>query len=93
MKTIEAKVKLNFSEDPESEPDHARNTWLIAGRLNEHVENWEYVRLDFRFPEIQTEILETSMSEPNRFTVRTRGESPLQEGDVIHVNVLEQYNN
>ena len=68
-----------------------RNTWLIAGKSNEHVANWENVRLDFHFPEIQTEVLETSMSEPNRFTVRTRGESPLQKRDVIPVNVREQY--
>jgi hypothetical protein len=93
MKTIEAKVKQNFREDPKSEPDHARNTWLIAGKLNEHIADWENVRLDFRFPEIQTEILETGMSEANRFTVRTRGESPLQKGDVIHVYVRDQYSN
>jgi hypothetical protein len=90
MKTVEAKVEENFREDPESEPDRARNTWLIEGKLNEHIENWENVRLDFRFPEIRTEILETSMSEANRFTVRTHGESPLQKGDVIHVDVREQ---
>ena len=51
MKTVEAKVEENFREDPESEPDRARNTWLIEGKLNEHIENWENVRLDFRFPE------------------------------------------
>ena len=32
--------------------------------------------LDFRFSEIDAEILESSMSEANRFTVRTRGKSP-----------------
>ena len=30
------------------------------------------------------------MSEPNRFTVRTRGKSPVKKGDVIHVDIREQ---
>jgi hypothetical protein len=30
------------------------------------------------------------MSEPDRFTVRTRGKSPLQKGDVIHFDIRKQ---
>ena len=91
MKTVEAKVEENFKEDPESEPDREPNTWLIDGKLDEEIENWENMRLDFRFPEIQAEIIESYMSEANRFTLRTHGKSPLQKGDVIHVDVREQY--
>jgi len=35
----------------------------------------ETVRLDFRFSEIEAEIVESSMSEPDRFTIRTCGKS------------------
>jgi hypothetical protein len=72
------------------EPDKARNTWLIEARLDEDIINWETVRLDFRFDQIEAEIVESSMSEPNRFTVRTRGKSPLKKGDIIHVEIREQ---
>jgi hypothetical protein len=30
------------------------------------------------------------MSEPNHFTVRTRGKSPLQKDDVIHCDIRNQ---
>jgi hypothetical protein len=70
----------NLKEDPQSEPDRVPDTWLIEAKLDEDIVDWENVRLDFRFPEIQAEIIESSMSEPNRFTLRTRGRSPLQGG-------------
>ena len=35
----------------------------------------ETVRLDFRFSEIEAEIVESSMSESDRFTIRTCGKS------------------
>jgi hypothetical protein len=73
-----------------SEPDKDPNTWLIEAKLEEDVLNWETVRLDFRMDQIEAEIVESSMSEPNRFTVRTRGKSPLKKGDVIHVDIREQ---
>ena len=90
MRRVEAKIVENRKEDPGSEPDQDPNTWLIDAKLDEDILDWETARLDFRLPEIEVEILESSMSEPNRFTVRTRGESPLKNGDVIHVDIREQ---
>jgi hypothetical protein len=90
MKRIEAKIVKNLKEDSASEPDQDPNTWLIEAKLDEDVPDWETVRLDLRSSEIETEILETSMSEPDRFTIRTRGESPLKKGDVIHVDTREE---
>jgi hypothetical protein len=90
MKRLEAKIEENRKEDPVSEPDKDPNTWLIEAKLDEDVIHWETVRLDFRFEEIEAEIVESSLSEPNRFTVRTHGESPLKKGDVIHLDIWEQ---
>ena len=66
------------------------DTWLIEGKLEEDVLDWEDVRLDFRSSEIEAEIVESSLPEPDRFTVRTRGQSPLQKGQTIHVDIREQ---
>ena len=90
MKRVEAKIEENRKEDSASEPDKDPNTWLIEAKVDEDVIDWENVRLDFRVEEIEAEIVESSMSEPNRFTVRTHGESPLKRGDVIHVDIREQ---
>jgi hypothetical protein len=90
MKRVEAKVVENIKEDPASEPDQEPNTWLIEAKLGEDILDWETVRLDFRFSEIDTEIVESSMSKPDRFTVRTRGKSPLQKHDVIHLDIRNQ---
>ena len=90
MKRVEAKVIENRKEDPASEPDQDPNTWLIEGKLDEDILDWETVRLDFRFSEIDAEIVESSMSKPNHFTVRTRGKSPLQKDDVIHCDIRNQ---
>jgi hypothetical protein len=87
MKTVQAKIEENRKENPLSEPDRDPNTWLIEAKLDEDIIDWETVRLDFRFDELEAEIVESSMSEPNRFTLRTHGESPLKKGDVIHVDV------
>jgi hypothetical protein len=76
MKRVEAKVIENRKEDPASEPDQGPNTWLIEAKLDEDILDWETVRLNFRFSEINAEIVESSRSKPNRFTVRTRGKSP-----------------
>jgi hypothetical protein len=48
MKIFEAKVEGNKKEDPASEPDEARNTWLIVGKVAEEVPNWDAAQLDFR---------------------------------------------
>ena len=90
MKRVQAKIEENRKEDPRSEPDRDPNTWLIEGKLDEDIIDWETVRLDFRFSEIDAEVVESSMSEPNRFTVRTHGESPRRKGDVIHFDIREQ---
>ena len=76
MRRVEAKIVENRKEDPASEPDQKPNTWLIEAKLDEDILDWESVRLDFRFSEIDAEIVESSMSKPDRFTVRTRGKSP-----------------
>ncbi len=90
MRRVKAKIVENRKEDPASEPDQDPNTWLIEAKLDENILDWKSVRLDFRFSEIDAEILESSMSEANRFTVRTRGKSPLQKDDVIHVDIRNQ---
>src|SRR6266478_4418998 len=89
MRRAEAKIVENRKEDPASEPDQDPNTWLIEAKLDENILDWESVRLDFRFSEIDAEILESSMSEANRFTVRTRGKSPLQK-DITGKTVLQR---
>jgi hypothetical protein len=87
MKTCEATIKENSKEDPESEPDQDQNTWLIAGKLDQDIPNWENAELGFRSAEIGAEFLEGTCSGPDTFTLRTRGQSPLKKGDVIHVDV------
>ncbi|HEY1478102.1 MAG TPA: hypothetical protein VGF37_10500 [Chthoniobacterales bacterium] len=90
MKRVQAKIEENRKEDPVSEPDKDPDTWIIEAKLDEDIVAWETVQLDISFSGIGAEIVEISMSEPNRFTVRTRGESPLKKGDVIPVNIREQ---
>jgi hypothetical protein len=90
MKRVTAKVEENFKEDPLTEPDKEPNTCLIEAKLEEDIPGWETARVDFHLPAIAAEILESSMAEPNRLTIRTRGQSPLRRGDVITVEVREQ---
>ena len=78
MKRFEARIEENRKEDPRSEPDSEPDTWLIEAKLDEDIPDWESVRLHFEPPGVEAEILESSMSEPNRFVIRTRGESPLK---------------
>ncbi|MFY9983667.1 MAG: hypothetical protein WAM44_08015 [Chthoniobacterales bacterium] len=87
MKRLEAEILENEPEDPRTEPDQQPNTWLIQGKLSEDVLNWENVQLDFQSAEIETEIIESSLSNPTRFTIRTSGRSPLKKGDQVHVNI------
>jgi hypothetical protein len=90
MERVEAKVEENIKEDPMSEPDKDPNTWLIEAKLDQDISDWEAARLDFQSAEIEAEIVESSMSGPITLTVRTRGKSPLNKGDVIHVDVWLQ---
>ena len=43
--------------------------------------------LHFQAPGVEAEIVEVSMTEPDKFIVRTRGQSPLKKGDVIVVDI------
>jgi hypothetical protein len=87
MKRVEAKIVENELEDPRTEPDQEPDTWLIQGKLSEDVLDWENVRLDFQSSEIEAEIIESSLSDPTRFTVRTSGRSPLKKGNLVHVDI------
>jgi len=87
MKRVEAKILENEPEDPRTEPDQEPDTWLIQGKLSEDVLDWENVRLDFQSSEIEAEIIESSLSDPSRFTIRTSGRSPLKKGDLVHVDI------
>ena len=87
MRIYEAKIEENRQEDPASEPDQGRNTWLIVGKLVEDVPNWETAQLDLQTAEIGAELVECSFSGPDSFTVRTHSQSPLRKGDLIHVSV------
>lgn len=87
MKRLEAEILENEPEDPRTEPDQEPNTWLIQGKLSEDILNWENAQLDFQSAEIETEIIESSLSNPTRFTIRTSGRSPLKKGDQVHVNI------
>ena len=90
MKRVDARIEENRKEDPRSEPDDEPNTWLIEAKLEEDVPDWESVLLYFESPGIEAEIVESSMSGLNRFIVRTRGESPLKKGDIVHVDIRQQ---
>jgi hypothetical protein len=87
MKRLEAKILENESEDPRTEPDQEPNTWLIQGKLSEDILDWENAQLDFQSSEIEAEIIESSLSDPSRFTIRTSGRSPLKKGDQVHVDI------
>jgi hypothetical protein len=87
MKRVESRILENEQEDPRTEPDQGPNTWLIQGKLREDIIDWENARLNFQTAEIEAEIIESSMSEPSCFTIRTSGKSPLQKGDSIQVNI------
>ena len=93
MKRVDAKIVANQKEDPAAGPDQDLDTWLFEAKLGEDILGWETVQLNFRSSEVGTEILESNMSAPNRCSVRTRGKSPLKEGDVIHVDIREQQEN
>jgi len=87
MKRVEAKIVASTRENPATELDQDSNTWLIEGELKEDVIRWEEARLEFSVSEINAEIVESGMSEPRRFTIRTRGRPAVREGEIIHVDV------
>jgi hypothetical protein len=63
---------------------------LIEGKLNEDIIDWEEARLDFPVSEINAEIIESSMSDPRRFTIRIRGKPVVREVEKVQVNVRKQ---
>jgi hypothetical protein len=87
MKRVEAKILENEPEDPRTEPDQEPNTWLTQGKLSEDILDWENVRLEFVSSEIEAEIIESSLSNLSRFTIRTSGRSPLKQGDLVRVDI------
>ena len=86
QKRVQAKVQENRREDPKTEPGKDPNTWLIEAQFEEDLPEWERAKLHFQAPSVE-EIVEVTMTEPDRFIVRTRGQSPLKKGDVIAVDV------
>jgi hypothetical protein len=87
MKRIRGKVQEIIKEDPESEPDRARNSWLIEGKLDEDVVEWESVRPVFQDSEFGAEVEEASLSGPKNFTVRTIGQPRLKTGDELSIAI------
>ena len=92
MRIYEAEIEENRKEDPASEPDKDRNSWLIVGKFVEDVPNWETAQLDLQAGEIGAELIECSCSGPKSFIVRTHGQSPLRKGDFIHASVRGESN-
>jgi hypothetical protein len=90
MKIYEAKIEENRKEGSSVGARQSLERLAIVGKFVEDVSNWETAQLDFYCAEIRAEFIEGSSSGPKTFTVRTCGESPLQKGDVIHVNVREE---
>ncbi len=87
MKKIRGKIEEAMKEDPESEPDKATDTWLLDGKLEEDVINWESARPVFQESEIGAGIVEATLSGPRTFTIRTHGRSRLKKGDDLSVDI------
>ena len=84
MKTIQAIVTRNIKEDP-SIPEW--DIWNIESVLLERVP--DQARLDADPKEIHVEQISESRLDRTRtvLTLRTRGRSPLREGDTIHIKL------
>jgi hypothetical protein len=81
MKRVKAKIISITKENPATELDHDPNCWLIEGKLDEDIIGWEKARLDVPASEINTEIIESSISEPDPYprqicSERRRDNSP-----------------
>lgn len=90
MKILEANVVAQRKEDPGSEPDHRTDTWISEAKLETDLLGWEGSRIDIRASDIGAEIIETSMADAKRFTIRTHGEPKLKQGDAFQVVVREE---
>ena len=89
MKILNAKVVETRKEEPGTEPDLRADTWLIEGKLEQDLMGWEGMKIDVRAPEIGAEIVETTMSDAKRFTIRTRGEPKVHKGNTFAVAARE----
>jgi hypothetical protein len=89
MKILEAKVVASRKEEAGTEPDHRTDTWLVEAKLEGDLVGWENMRIDVRAPEIGAEIVEITMADAKRFTVRTRGEPKIHKGSTFAVVVRE----
>ena len=89
MKILEAKVVESRNEEAGTEPDHRTDTWLVEAKLEQDLMGWENMRLDVRAPEIGAEIVEATMADAKRVTLRTRGEPKIHKGSRFAVAVRE----
>ena len=89
MKILNAKVVETRKEEPGTEPDFRADTWLIEGKLEQDLMGWEGMKIDVRAPEIGAEIVEATMSDAKRFTIRTRGEPKVHKGSTFAVAARE----
>jgi hypothetical protein len=89
MKILNAKVVESRKEEARTEPDHRVDTWLLEGKLEQDVMGWEGMKIDVPAPEIGAEIIESTMSDAKRFTIRTRGEPKVHKGNQFAVTVRE----
>jgi hypothetical protein len=89
MKVINAKVVESRKEEPETEPDHRTDTWLIEAKLDHDVMGWENMKIEVPAPEIGAEIVETTIADAKHFTIRTRGEPKVHKSNTFAVAVRE----
>ena len=87
MKTIQARVTRNIKEDPSTQET---GLWNVETALLEKLPDAE-VSLVTDPKEIGVEQFHGSKLDSTRtiFTIRTRGRSPLKEGDTVNVGVRE----
>lgn len=89
MNILNAKVVESRKEEPGTEPDRRADTWLIEGKLERDLMGWENMKIDVPAPEIGAEIVEITMADAKRFTIRTRGEPKVHKGSKFAVAVRE----
>jgi hypothetical protein len=89
MKILEAKVVESRKEEAGTEPDQRTDSWLVEAKLEGDLVDWENMRIDVRAPEIGAEIIETTMADAKRFTIRTRGEPKVHKHSRFVVAVRE----
>jgi hypothetical protein len=89
MKIINARVVESRKEEPGTEPDRQADTWLVEGELESDLMGWEDMKIDVPAPKFGAEIVETTMADAKRFTIRTRGEPKVHKGSRFAMAVRE----